>query len=204
MDMYTGTIIAWAPNFEPQDWMFCDGRLLNIRQYQVLYSLLGTTYGGDGVNTFALPNLNGRVPVGKGTNNGVNYVLGAVGGQDSVTLSVNNMPAHSHTASSTPNLTISGLNVQLPASTSDGNTDTPGDTASLAKAIDSSDSSVNIYTTGTTNTHLKPANVTGGTIGGTVTTTIASTGSSTPFNNMQPYQVLNYIICVNGIYPPRP
>lgn len=209
MDAFLGTIIAWAPNFAPRGWLFCNGQELQIRQYSAVFALLGTQYGGDGVSTFALPNLNSRVAVGAnmggtpppGT---TPYSLGKTGGADSVTLLAGNLPTHTHSATSTPNLTISNLNVQLPASTSTGNTATPGNLVALAKALDSSGVPVEMYTTGTTDTTIKPANVTGGTIDGTITTTVGATGGSTPFDNRQPYLALNYIICVEGIFPSRP
>lgn len=206
MDAFLGTIIAYAPSYAPRGWSFCNGQILQISQNEALYSLIGAQYGGNGSTTFALPNLNGRVPVGAnmgGTPTGAtSYSLGQDGGIDTVSLTSANMPMHTHTAVSTSNLTISDLTVQMPASTSPGNTATPGNTVSLAKAVDSSDGSANIYTT-ETNTYLKPADVTGGTIGGEITTTINPTGSSTPFDNRQPYQAVNYIIAVEGIYPAR-
>ncbi|MFD1062346.1 phage tail protein [Winogradskyella litorisediminis] len=96
-DAYLGDIKLTAVNFEQQGWMNCDGRLLPIAQYQALYALLGTTYGGDGQTTFALPDLRGRVPVGVGTGAGLPLVnLGETGGTNSNTLSVAQLPAHSH------------------------------------------------------------------------------------------------------------
>lgn len=88
-----------AFNFPPRGWAFCNGQLLPINQNQALFSLLGTTYGGNGTTTFALPNLQGRVPLHFGTGPGGNYDLGQAGGTEAHTLTVNETPAHSHTMS---------------------------------------------------------------------------------------------------------
>ena len=99
MNPFIGQILMVAFNFAPQGWALCNGQLLPIAQNQALFSLLGTQYGGDGRTNFALPNLQGRVPVHQGENNvGGNYVMGMSGGVENVTLLVNNMPSHSHAA----------------------------------------------------------------------------------------------------------
>ncbi|RNB79529.1 phage tail protein [Brevibacillus fluminis] len=93
---YVGEIRMFGGNFAPVDWMMCEGQLLPISQYQTLYSLIGTTYGGDGQSTFALPDLRGRVPIHSGNGAGGNYTLGETGGVETVTLTVNQIPAHTH------------------------------------------------------------------------------------------------------------
>lgn len=94
MEFYIGSIFAWGGNFAPRGTMACEGQLLSIAQNTALFSILGTTYGGDGVTTFALPDLRGRTPVGWGQGPGLSSVsLGEVYGQESVTLSRNNLPA---------------------------------------------------------------------------------------------------------------
>lgn len=97
---YIGEIRMFAGNFAPRDWAFCDGRLLPITEYETLFQLIGTTYGGDGQSTFALPNLQGRIPVHMGvlTPGGRNFVLSEMGGVEEVTLGVAQMPSHTHTA----------------------------------------------------------------------------------------------------------
>jgi microcystin-dependent protein len=96
---FVGEIRIFAGNFEPAGWAFCDGTLLPISDYFTLWNLIGTTYGGDGVNTFALPDLRGRFPVHQGFDaNGAGYVMGQFGGQESVTLTESQLPSHTHTA----------------------------------------------------------------------------------------------------------
>jgi len=89
---YVGEIRMFAGNFEPAGWMFCEGQLLPISEYETLFQLIGTTYGGDGQSTFALPDLRGRIPVHQGSG----FVLAETGGAEEITLTVNQIPAHSH------------------------------------------------------------------------------------------------------------
>ena len=97
METFLGTILLFAGNFAPRGWAFCNGQLLPINQNQALFSLLGTTYGGDGRTTFALPDLRGRVPVHAGQGTGLtNRTQGQSFGAESVTLTVGQLPAHTH------------------------------------------------------------------------------------------------------------
>lgn len=97
MEPYIGQIMIFCGNFAPQGWAFCNGQLLSISENEALFTLIGTTYGGDGQNTFALPDLRGRVPVGTGQGSGLpNIVIGQSGGTENVTLLTNNLPAHNH------------------------------------------------------------------------------------------------------------
>jgi microcystin-dependent protein len=99
MEGTIGEIRLWASNFAPMYWAFCDGRLLSIRQFTPLFALVGTTYGGDGVNTFALPDLRGRTPIGAGQNpvGGLqSLAMGTAGGTEAVTLVTAEMPVHTH------------------------------------------------------------------------------------------------------------
>jgi microcystin-dependent protein len=93
---YIGEIRLVGFNFAPQDWAFCQGQLLSISQNSALFTLLGTTYGGDGVQTFALPNLQGRAPIHMGIQGGNTVVQGAIGGSESVTLAATQIPSHTH------------------------------------------------------------------------------------------------------------
>ena len=96
-DAYIGEIRMFAGNYPPQDWAFCDGQLLSIAQNEILFAVIGTTYGGDGVNNFALPDLRGRIAVNQGQGEGLsNRVIGQKAGAEQVTLSVGQLPSHSH------------------------------------------------------------------------------------------------------------
>ncbi|MEK7254534.1 MAG: tail fiber protein [Bacteroidota bacterium] len=98
MEDLIGVIKLFAGNFAPRGWAFCHGQLLSIAQNTALFSILGTTYGGDGQTTFALPDLRGRAPIGAGQGPGLSdYVLGEMSGSETTTLLVNNMPMHTHT-----------------------------------------------------------------------------------------------------------
>ena len=187
MEAFIGTIVAWGPNFAPRGWAFCNGSLLAISQYSAVFSLLGTTYGGDGRTTFALPDLRGRVPVGAGQSPGTsNYQQGSKGGQETVTLNVQQLASHTHGAST------SGL--QIAASTAAANTATPSASVVPAQPEDASRNPFPIYTNAATNTSL-------GSVSGNVT--IDPAGGSQAHENRQPYEVVNYIICLEGIFPPR-
>lgn len=96
-DPFIGQILIVSFNFAPKGWAMCNGQLLPINQNQALFSLLGTTFGGDGRQTFALPDLRGRVPIHQGSlSGGSDYGLGEIGGEETVTLTINQMPAHTH------------------------------------------------------------------------------------------------------------
>jgi microcystin-dependent protein len=97
-DPYVGEIRMFGGNFAPVGWEFCEGQLLPISEFETLFNLIGTTYGGDGENTFALPDLRGRFPLHQGNNGSSNYIIGQTGGSESATLTANQMPAHNHTA----------------------------------------------------------------------------------------------------------
>lgn len=164
-------------NFAPMGWNFCDGSQMSIANYTALFSIVGTTFGGDGQVTFAVPDFRGRVAVGTGTGPGLpTYDLGQVSGSENVTLTSNSMPAHTHPTS---------LNARIPASTSAGGANPNG--AILA--------SVNqAYTNQATDTSLAPF---------ASTVNLQQVGQGAPFSVMQPYLALNYIICLEGIYPSR-
>jgi microcystin-dependent protein len=102
---FVGEILVVPYNFAPQGWAFCDGSILAISQNEALFNLIGTTYGGDGVSTFALPDLRGRTAVHMGQGPGLSpYIIGQSGGEESVSLNINQMPGHSHAALGTSNL----------------------------------------------------------------------------------------------------
>lgn len=162
---FMGEIKMFAGNFAPKGWAFCDGQLLPINQYQSLYAILGVNYGGDGKNTFALPDLRGRVPVNEGQGKGQQryYALGQQDGYETTYILQSNLPQHV--------LNVPALQVDLKSNT----------------------------------TALSTGNKSVLTTGNTANTTIATnpSGSNVPVNNMQPYLVVHYIICIAGTYPNR-
>jgi microcystin-dependent protein len=108
---YVGEIRLTGINFAPEGWVFCDGSLLSIAEFSPLFDLLGTTYGGDGQSTFAVPDLRGRSPIHQGTGAGFTYVIGQKAGSESVALTTSQIPGHTHT---------------IGASTADAQTPAPG------------------------------------------------------------------------------
>src|SRR5688572_5350285 len=125
---FIGEIIMFAGNFAPRGWAFCSGQLLSIAQNTALFSILGTTYGGNGQTTFALPDLRGRCPVHQGQGPGLsNYSLGQVGGTESVTLIASQLPPHSHTVACSANDANLGLpEGNFPGTTADNTYATTG------------------------------------------------------------------------------
>jgi microcystin-dependent protein len=101
---YVGEIRMFGGNFAPAGWMFCSGQILPISENDVLFQLIGTTYGGDGMENFGLPNLNGRVPLHQGTLNGITYTMGETAGTESVTLTTQTIPIHNHQVIATSNI----------------------------------------------------------------------------------------------------
>lgn len=158
-DAILGEVRLFAVIYCPDRWMDADGRTLQIANNPALYSLLGTRFGGDGRQTFGLPDLRGRVAIGAGYTPGLSqYEMGQTGGSESVTLTIEEMPAHSHS---------------IRASTKTG--------TSSASVAAGADGEVEVLT--------EP---------------VQSTGMSQPHENMPPYQVLRYCICMDGEYPRRP
>jgi microcystin-dependent protein len=175
---YLGEIRCFGFNFAPFGWMFCNGQLLPISQYAALFSLLGTTYGGNGTTTFALPNLQGRIPMHWGNGpSGFNTVIGEVQGTPTVTLIATEIPSHTHTISAAD--IPSGGIVERVASPSGG----------LAYLADSGPDAI-WNKTPTVNAALSPK-------------AIGLVGGSQPHENTQPYLVVNFCIALQGIFPSR-
>jgi microcystin-dependent protein len=190
-DSYLGTICAFGFNFCPQGYLPADGRLIQISQNTALFSLLGTTYGGNGTSTFALPDLRGRSLVGSGQGPGLtNIIIGQVGGTESASLLITNLPSHSHGASTT--LNISSV---ANASGSAGNSASP-----TAKVWANSSSRDNVYGD-TGNVQMAAGAIT---TTGTATTTVQPTGSGIPVSIRSPYVGITYCIATTGIFPSRP
>jgi microcystin-dependent protein len=172
---YVGQILMFGGNFAPAGWMFCAGQLIPISENETLFNLIGTTYGGDGQSTFALPDLRGRAPVHMGQGQGLsNYTIGEPFGVEQVTLTTQQIPGHNHT-----------VNVL---------TGTQGNQSKVANNVVLSDelttqSSALTYVNNTANSvALGPK-------------TIGPNGGSQPHENHQPLLVINYIISMFGVYP---
>ena len=172
-----GEIRMFAGNFPPVGWAFCNGSLLNISENDVLFSLIGTTYGGDGQNTFALPDFRGRAPISVSSGNS----MGQMGGTETVTLTVSQIPAHRHPMQV----------VNVPGTT---NVPSPGVMPAKAADIEFPGGTKQVMTYAKDNA------------GGEITVnpqSVSVVGQSYPHNNMKPYVGINYIICLEGIYPTR-
>lgn len=172
---YLGMIIIVPYNFSPRGWAFCNGQILPIAQNTALFSLLGTTFGGNGQTTFALPDLRGRVPNSSGQGPGLSsYDLGQVGGVESETITVNQMPAHNHMMGVVNSGSASGR---------------PGGNF-IGKMVVPSDGSATIFSPGPADNML-------------AATAITNMGGSQPISLLQPYLTLNYCIALEGIFPSR-
>lgn len=174
MDEFIGIIKLFAGNFAPRGWAFCHGQLLAISQNTALFSILGTTYGGDGITTFALPDLRSRVPAGAGAGPGLSYTdLGEMGGSEDTTLLLQNMPMHNHRAT-------------VKASSQFASGDSPS-----GRYPGMNPTGEGMYDD-TANTSMGEGMV-----------EVGMAGGSQPFSIRQPYLGLNYIISLQGIYPSR-
>ena len=175
MDVYLGMIAMFGLNFAPRGWILCNGQLLSIAQNSALFSLLSTTYGGDGVSTFGLPNLQGRVPIRMGNGSGLTpRIQGEMSGTENVTLLSTQMPVHTHS------MTASG----------DSLTKTIAQGASMASLGRGGNTIPIVYVNGVTT----PVDMASGT---------TAAGGNQAHNNMQPYLAMNYCIALQGIYPSR-
>jgi microcystin-dependent protein len=138
MEPFIGQIMAFGGNFAPRGWALCNGQLMSIAQNSALFSILGTTYGGDGVTTFGLPDLRGRLPMGWGNGPGLTpRQIGETAGAESVTLTINNMPAHNHTLACNNNAAnVENPEGNVPANTQAGTWSKDGPNATMnAQAI---------------------------------------------------------------------
>jgi microcystin-dependent protein len=180
---YISSIELWPLTWATQEYVLCNGQLLTIQQYSPLFALIGKTFGGNGTTNFAVPNMQGRVPIGAGTSpvSGNVYNIGDVGGSETVTLTQANLPAHTHTAAGTVTPKAGTGKVAL---VSDPTNAFPGQTASTTQVYTASNNA---------NMGQSP-----------VTVTVGVTGSSAPFYALPPFLALNYIIAVMGLFPTRP
>jgi microcystin-dependent protein len=186
---FLGQIILVGFTFAPRGWAFCQGQLLSISQNTALFSLLGTTYGGNGTTTFALPDLRGRVPVGFGQGPGLsNYDLGEVLGTENVVLLANQMPIHTHAIS------LSGLTATSHVKNAPGNQQSPVGNVPAVEAAGVTAT----YSDQAPDAIMGPGAVT---VGGTATA--AAAGGSLPIGIVQPSLAMNYVIALQGIFPSR-
>ena len=178
-DPFLGEIRLFAGNFPPKGWAFCDGSLMAISQNTALFSILGAQYGGNGVNTFGLPNLHGSVAIGSGQGPGLSdRVPGESGGSATVPLIPAELPPHAHTPMAYSN---------------NGTTPDPNNKVWGEYSTGSSHSQhrVNLYAPAPTpNTKMSPA-------------ALGTAGNSQPHNNMQPFLAVSYIIALQGVFPQR-
>lgn len=183
MDPFIAQIIMFGGGFAPRGWAFCNGQLLSISQNTALFSILGTTYGGDGRTTFGLPDLRGRAPVHVGNGPGLSNVkLGQRGGAENHTLTLGQMPSHAHDGS--------GLKGTLACNEEDGDS---ADPQGRSVGISASDTPYNSEA----NDKLMKANDV------SVSGETGMQGGNQAFNIRNPYLGMNYIIALQGIYPPR-
>ena len=172
---FLGMIIIVPYNFAPRGWAFCNGQILPIAQNTALFSLLGTAFGGNGQTTFALPDLRGRVSNSSGQGPGLSsYDLGQVGGTESETMTINQMPAHNH---------------MVTCLKGDPTTAKPAGNVLANLVIEPAPTNQNIYAVSGSDL-MAP-------------TMITNTGGSQPFSLLQPYLTLNYCIALEGIFPSR-
>jgi microcystin-dependent protein len=171
MDAYMGEIRTFAGNFAPVGWLPCDGRLLSISEYDTLYALIGTTYGGDGVNTFGLPDLQGRAPMHRMQGS---FPIGAKAGDEAVTLTLQQLPVHTHAAAAT-NMA--------------GTADVPTNGLWASPVPDGSPPppAPKVYSSSTDGTMHPQA--------------VLPQGGSQPHDNMMPFLAVTFIINVQGLFP---
>lgn len=218
MDPILGQIILWPAPWVPDGWALCDGRQLAIQQNQALFSLIGTTYGGNGQTTFALPDLRTRFPMGSqamnqvGMQGGSNTAnLAGAMGVGSVTIGVNNLPAHNHGAAFTPGPNTAAR-VAVPADSEGASaSNAPGPNMVLG-TVSAGALQAKVYSSDAPNTTLAPFNVEVPASTGSVA--VDNTGGGQPLpvqvslsgaiGTVPPYTTLNFIIALQGVYPSRP
>lgn len=189
MEPFVGQITLMGCNYPPRNWAFCDGTVMQITQNEALFSLLGNTFGGDGRTTFALPDLRGRIPVGP---NGSTVNQGSYFGVESVTLSEAQMPAHTHGAEATGG----SLNIEATAELGDIQEPTSGSKLASGEGSQAGHDFFMYNTASGDEVAL-------GGVEGSGSLTLGPTGGSQAHGNFQPYQALNYVIALYGVYPSR-
>jgi len=178
MDPFLGEIRIVPFNFAPTGWAMCNGQLMAISQNTALFSLLGTNFGGDGRTTFALPNMQGNIPMDFGSSPGLTpRVIGELGGEPTVTVSLQQLGPHNH-----PLVGTTGAAAAL----------TPANNVVYGEPPGTARNPTKLYKSGTVTTPIVLDH-----------SVIGFTGGGQPHNNMQPYLVLNFIIALQGVFPQR-
>ena len=186
-DAFTGLVIPFAGNTPPTNWMLCQGQELPIAEYDDLFCLIGTIYGGDGYTTFALPNLSERVAIHAGQSGQMqNYAAGATGGNEKIMLTADNLPAHTHTLQGT--ITAKPMCSDGKGTTSIPTGNYPATISGAANQFSTSPSDTIVMGKVTLSTPTQPAPVVAGEV-------------KEPVYIMSPFLTMNYIICVKGLYP---
>lgn len=198
-----GEVRMFGGTFAPRTWAFCDGQLLSIAQNTALFSILGTTYGGDGRTTFGLPDLRGRAPLSAGTGAGLHTRnLGARGGAETETITLNQLAAHTHfTTVGADTFPVTGTATATMNVSADSESEEPyknllSVSDGITKYASTPSGTLNPYSV-FVDTSMLSVNA------GGITVTNTNTGGSQAHNNMQPYLVVHYIICLQGIFPSR-
>jgi len=207
MDVFMGLISPFAFTYAPASWSTCEAQLLPISQNAALFSLLGTSFGGDGVSTFGLPDLRGRLPIGTGNGPGLNPVsFGEKSGTNTITLTAAQTPlaAHTHTATFTP---TSAGSSNISVSTDAPSAATPVLTNSQTAYLANASAGINLKGLYTLTAPAPGATATipvnGGGSGGTVAVEPNSSTPASPVSLMNPYLALNFCIALTGLYPSR-
>ncbi len=176
----------FSGNFAPRSWALCEGQLLSISQNNALFSLLGTTYGGDGRTTFGLPDLRGRLPMHTGSGPGLTpRPQGQKAGSEREVLNSTQLPSHTHTAATTLTLTPAAATVA-----------SSEPVAGMAFGNSANYGGASTFYSDTANSNLLPQNV-------SINTSLANSGASQQLNNLAPFACINFIIALFGTYPSR-
>lgn len=176
VDPFVGIIVMFGCNFAPLGWAQCLGQLISIAENDVLFALIGTTYGGDGQNTFGLPDLRGRIPIGLGQGPGLSpKTIGEMSGTENVSLLATQMPSHNHS---------------FAVNNAEANAVVPTANVNFSKPIDINKDTNMVYNAINPTIALHPS-------------TVSNSAGNQPHNNVMPYLTLNYCISLFGIFPSR-
>ncbi|GGF26775.1 tail Collar domain-containing protein [Aliidongia dinghuensis] len=175
---FLGEMIMFAGNFAPRGYALCNGQILSINQNTALFSLLGTTYGGNGVTTFALPNMQSRITVGAGQGPGLSpYNLGGIAGEEAHTLQLTEMPTHTHNVMAVANGTANGTNVP-----------STGVLLGTGTAVETNSPAEPVYSTNAPSVAMGP---------------LGTGGGGQPHENRMPFLAVTWCIAITGVFPTR-